>query len=101
MPSPRCACGCGGRAVQQHHAVKAQTIRREGGDPGDARWLVGMAVRCHLDHEHGNGRRKLPVWRLPDAVFEVARETFGAGRAFNELRRAYAGDDPRLDGLLS
>ena len=83
-----------------HHAVKAQTIRREGGNPRDPRWLVPLAVQCHLDHEHGNGRRKLPCWRLPDAVFVVAVETFGAGRAFNELRRAYAGGDPRLDRLL-
>lgn len=86
--------------MHDHHAVKAQVIAREGGNVRDRRWLVPLALACHFDHEHGPANRKLPLHVLPDAVFEVARETFGAGRAFNELRRVYVGGDPRLDALL-
>ncbi|MDQ3274639.1 MAG: hypothetical protein M3Q39_06300 [Actinomycetota bacterium] len=37
---------------------------------------------------------------LPDSVYEFAREVLGAGLAYNTLRRAYSGQDPRLEALL-
>lgn len=98
MAKPRCACGCGAPAVHRHHAVKEQTIEREGGNPRDPRWIIGLAFDCHLGHHGANGR--LPLRLLPDEVFAVAVETFGPGRAYNELRRAYTGADRRLDALL-
>lgn len=96
-----CATGCGQRAVHRHHAIKAQIIEREGGSSRDARWLLPLCLACHFNHEHGPMSAKLPLTVLPDAVFAVARVTFGAGRAFNELRRPYVGEDPRLDALLT
>jgi hypothetical protein len=93
----RCICGCGQRAVHRHHVVYAQAVEREGGDVTDARNLVPVAFSCHGAH-HGRSR-PFELRMLPDSVFEFARELLGAYGA-DYLRRRYAGDDPRLNGLL-
>jgi hypothetical protein len=38
---------------------------------------------------------------VPDAALEFATDLFGAEKAYNYLRRRYAGEDPRLDALLA
>jgi hypothetical protein len=64
----------------------------------DLRNLVDVAHDCHGAH-HARAR-PLPLWRLPDSVFEFARELLGAGKAYEYLRRRYCGADPRLEALL-
>lgn len=91
----RCVCGCGRRAVHQHHAVYRQHIL--GAELNDPRNLVPIAFDCHLAH-HGASKR-LPLSVLPDGVFEFAAELMGPG-AHGYLSRYYAGSDPRLDALL-
>lgn len=73
-------------------------MKRHGGDLRDDRNLIGLSVRCHLNH-HARARA-LPLAVLPDSVFEFARELLGAGLAYETLRRCYVGGDPRLDALL-
>lgn len=94
----RCVCGCGRRAVQQHHAVYVQELRRLGGSVKDRRNLVGVAYDCHGAH-HARVR-PLAAHVLPDSVFEFAYELMGAGAAYEYLRRRYSGGDPRLEELL-
>lgn len=93
---PRCVCGCGRRSVNQHHVVYRQHLR--GASPKDKRNLVPMAFECHGAHH--NRSRVLPLAALPDAAFEFASELMGEA-AYVYLRRRYAGDDPRLEALLS
>lgn len=103
----RCVCGCGRRAAQLHHVIYQQELRRIARAAGtsaraliaDPRNLVPVAFDCHGQH-HAAARR-LELWRLPDSVFEFAREVLGAGRAYEWLRRRYAGADPRLDALVA
>jgi hypothetical protein len=95
----KCAAGCGRRGVQQHHAVYEQEIRRRGGRLRDPRVLVPLCVRCH--ERHHSRVAPLPLWRLPDGVFEFAVELLGAGGAHEYLARRYAGGDPRHDALRS
>lgn len=113
MVKPKCACGCGQRAANRHHIVYQQTLRdvaRSAGRRGfrrrdvevslttDRRNLMWLAFDCHMAH---HGRSKvLPLVLLPDEAFEFARETLGAGVAYETLRRAYRGTDVRLDALL-
>lgn len=97
-PPLLCVCGCGVPAVHRHHVVYRQEIQREGGDVRDPRVLVPVAERCHARHH--SQMRPLQLARLPDRVFDFARELLGAGRAYEYLRRRYAGEDPRLDALL-
>jgi hypothetical protein len=114
---PRCVGGCGQRAVQLHHVVYRQELRRicrederRSGSGmryrplrlsevrADERNLVPVCAACHERHH----RRGVPLrlHMLPDSVFEFAVELMGAGAAFEYLRRRYAGRDPRLDALL-
>lgn len=99
MSKPRCIDGCGQRSAHQHHAIYRQHLRQHGGDPKDTRNLVPMAFDCHFAHH--SGARRLRLEALPDSVFEYAVELLGAGLAFETLGRYYAGDDPRLQALLS
>lgn len=91
-----CGCGCGERAVHSHHIVYRQHLR--GGRLDDCRNLLALAKFCH-DNHHGRSRT-LPLRVLPDEAFAFAAELFGAPRAYEYLRRYYAGDDPRLEALL-
>jgi len=93
-----CVCGCGQRAVHQHHVVTRQEIRHHGGDPKDERNLVPVAFDCHGAHH--SGAKRLLLSSLPDSVFEFAGELMG-GAAADYLARYYRGDDPRLATLLS
>lgn len=105
MARPRCVCGCGARGVHDHHVIYQQELRRAArrlGVPAsrllrDPRGLVPMAVACHAAHHDRS--RPLPLHRLPDEVFEFAREVLGAGPAQVYLARRYAGGDGRLDAL--
>jgi hypothetical protein len=110
----RCICGCGKRAVHDHHVVYEQVIERRyrelvrAGTPvrwrslaqcvNDPRNLVGIAFGCH-GGQHG-ASKKLRLERLPDRCFEFAAELLGPGRAYEYLKRRYAGPDARLDRLL-
>lgn len=100
--------------MQLHHAVYRQELRRiarerTAAGPPDVAWelilvtdrrnLVPLGPKCHAAH-HGRSR-PLPMHRLPDSVFEFAGEVLGAERAYEYLRRRYAGGDPRHDALLS
>ena len=103
-----CVCGCGERAVQRHHAIYVQELRRVAGPRSveremqlisDARNLLPIAHRCHERHHTRFG--VLPLTVLPDSVFEFAVEVLGAGAAYEYLRRHYAGDDARLRALMA
>ncbi len=96
-----CACGCGREALVLHHVCYQQHLRREGGDPGDARNMIPVHPRCH--ELHHSRARVFPVSMLPDSAFEYARELLGAGRAFDYIERYYriTEGDPRLDALLA
>lgn len=91
-------CGCRGRGVHGHHVVFRQEVVRRGGSLSDVRNIVLMTVVCHMNF-HARAMR-LEARKLPDSVFEFARELLGPGRAFNYLRARYVGADPRLDALL-
>lgn len=93
---PRCTA----RAVHKHHAVYEQAVQRAGGDLRDPRNLVPLCRDCHLTGQHQR-KRPLPLWVLPDSVFEFAAELLGAGAAYEYLARRYAGRDPRLDALVA
>jgi hypothetical protein len=92
----RCICGCGARAVHDHHVVFAQHLLPS--ERLDRRNLVPMALVCHGAHHSGSRRLSLHV--LPGPVFEFAAAALGRERAYNYLRRRYDGNDPRLDALL-
>lgn len=103
-----CACGCGRAGQNGHHVIYRQELRRraERGPGGvsyralivDRRNLVPMAFDCHGAH-HARSR-VLAMHRLPDSVFEFAREVLGVGPAWVYLSRHYAGHDDRLDALV-
>lgn len=95
---PRCACGCGQPSVARHHVITRQELRKHGGDPKDARNLVWVAFSCHGAHHSGSRRLRLEV--LPDSCFVFASELMGPAGA-DYLRRYYAGEDARLEALLS
>lgn len=93
-----CFCGCEQRSVHRHHVVTRQAMRSKNARLDDPRNLVDVDFRCHWAHH--NRSRPYALAMLPDSVFEFARETLGAGPAYEYLRRYYAGDDARLDALL-
>ena len=95
----RCICGCGKRAVHEHHAVYQQHIYRAGGNAEDIRNLVPVAFECHeLHHKRA---RTLELRMLPDSVYEFAAELYGREGAWSYLRRYYVGEDWRLEELLT
>lgn len=109
-----CICGCGRkRGLQLHHVIYRQELRRHvprapDGLPnivseiallGDRRNLIPVGPKCHAAHH--NRQRPFHLRWLPSETFEFAAETLGADRAYEYLRRRYAGDDPRLDALLT
>lgn len=106
MSSIVCICGCGKSPVIWHHVIYQQELRRVAGRDdalaerlrGDERGMVPMAQSCH--ERHHSRSAPLPLSALPDAAYVFAVEVLGVGRAFNYLRRLYAGDDPRLTALL-
>lgn len=101
-----CFCGCLEPAVQLHHAVTRQELRRIANKRNDGtkylvlaadpRNLVPVALACHGNHHSKSRPYTLAV--LPDSVYEFAAELMGP-RAFNWLRRYYAGFDRRHENL--
>lgn len=97
MAESRCVCGCGRTALPyRHHAIYQQHIPPS--TRKDERNLVAVSFDCHGAHHLQSRKLRLAV--LPDSVFEFGREVLGPGKAYNFLRRRYAGEDPRLDALL-
>lgn len=114
MARGKCACGCGRKhGLQRHHIVYQQEIRkvvsaehfaanfagpapvgREMALLADRRNIVMLGFDCHGAHH--NASRRLDLSRLPDSAFEFARELLGGDRAYEYLRRRYAGEDQRL-----
>ena len=94
-----CFCRWGDRAAQTHHCVYAQHCRNEGASTKDERNLVRVGLRCHAAHHNRTKPYHLSI--LPDSVFEFAEEVMGPARAFNYLRRYYAGEDRRLAALAT
>ncbi len=93
-------------AVHLHHVTRRSDIKRAAKENGwdyraltsDHRNLVPMAQLCHMNHHAHSVPLRLAV--LPDSVYEFAREVLGPGLAYNTLRRAHSGEDPRLEALL-
>ena len=106
MSRPRCFCGCGRPAIQQHHVIYRQELKKAAGtDPAarkklisDPRNLVWVASPCH--GRHHSRHTVFPLTLLPDAVFEFAAEVLGAGPGYIYLEKRYGGDDPRLEAML-
>lgn len=97
---PKVCERCGRRGyVERHHVIRGQVVRREHGDRYDPRNRLVLCPRCHPDGAQGAGR--LPIAAVPDAAFEFAADLLGPGKAYNELRRWYEGEDPRLEALLA
>jgi 5-methylcytosine-specific restriction endonuclease McrA len=94
---PECPGPVGKLAV--HHIVFRQELARCGGDIFDPRNAMTLCSSCHMSF-HRWGRGIDAAW-LPDSAFEFARETLGAGRAYEYLIRHYKGQDDRLDALLA
>lgn len=82
----RCAV-CGARAVQRHHVIAAQHLRRWARSQEwtkkerprrtqalltDPRNLMAVCVACHMSHE--NYSRRMARAQVPDAAWEFARE---------------------------
>lgn len=87
--------------VQQHHVVYRQEVEREGGDTGDARNALALCVTCHARHHGRQPGRVVELVVLRDENIEYAVDLLGAGRAYNYLRRRYAGSDPRVEALIA
>lgn len=84
--------------LEIHHAIYDQHIRAAGGNRYDTRAGMTVCARCHKRHHLRSV--VIPLVVVPDAVFGFASELFGAEGAYEYLRRYYAGEDPRLEGLL-
>ena len=95
-PPPNGKCeGCGKRGPRiRHHVVREQDVRREGGDPWDLdnAMLLGrfFVCRCHDDHHAPNGRRKLPLAKVPSAARGFAARLMGEDRALTYLLKHYS-----------
>lgn len=107
----RCeAAGCMARGVHRHHVVYEQHLRREWDGNADVRklWpryamlkndprnLMDLCVGCHLGRF---GHHRLSVKELSEDALDFAFELLGP-KAYDYLRRRYAGDDPRLETRL-
>lgn len=86
-----------GGKLALHHIVYRQHLASAGGDMWDLRNGLTCCTSCHMSH-HRRGA-VIPVALLPDDALAYAAETLGVA-AYDYLRRYYAGDDPRLEGLL-
>lgn len=91
---------CRGRRgrLRQHHVVYEQVVIREGGDKNDPANSITLCDGCHEAH-HAAGPGKLKLTAIPTAAVEFAFRLLGA-RAYDLLKRRYAGEDPRLEKEL-
>lgn len=107
----KCFCGCGARAVAEHHVIYRQELRwvarRRARDlprvslkalVEDPRNLVPVGLGCHRAHH--DRRQPFSLRKLPDSVYEFAAEVLGPGPAYVYLSKRYAGHDERLDALV-
>lgn len=85
--------------LDQHHVIYRQQLKRVGGDLWDGRNALALCASHHATHHHQI--TALALSALRDENYQFAVETLGADTAHNYLRRRYAGDDPRLDALLT
>lgn len=89
---------CGHRAVQQHHIVYQQHIRRDGGNLSAKRNLRPVCWDCH--ERHHNRSAVIRVSQLLDTELDWAFTLMGPA-AYDYFRRYYdPAGDTRLDGLL-
>jgi hypothetical protein len=77
--SPRVCVACGGRAVQRHHVLSRQALKKLARDATerrrlieDERNLVWVCVPCHMRHE--NAFRRLSFSVLPQEALDFAEE---------------------------
>ena len=96
--NPECPGGGKGK-LEQHHVVYEQHVRVEGGNPGDPRDGLTLCTICHTRHHRRVAT--LRVAALRDENFDFARELLGGPKAYEYLRRRYAGEDGRLLALLN
>lgn len=86
--------GCGRRGkLLRHHVFREQDVRREGGDPWDQdnAMLLGLyQCRCHLDHHAPNGRKRLPLAKVPPAAVAFGVRLMGEDRAHDYLATHYS-----------
>lgn len=69
---------CGrGRHVHGHHVVRAQDVRKAGGNVWDLRNRLSVCTECHLNHHHGSHRQRIAFEELMPENVEFARELFG------------------------
>ncbi len=89
------------RPAQQHHVIYKQHVRRARGnrrDPAaDQENALALCREIHHAQAHTGG---LPLTALRDENYAFAVNLLGAGKAYNYLRRRYAGVDLRLDAIL-
>jgi len=97
LPMYRCqAPDCIAPAVNRHHVMYEQHVRREGGDRWDSRNAMDLCGACHTSH-HRRGN-VLPTRSLPTAAVAFAQELLGIERAADYFRRYY--DDSEADPRL-
>lgn len=90
---------CGASGIERHHAIYEQHVVRE--DPEQRYNVANRVGLCVAHHKAHHARiNVLPLAALPDSVYAFAAELLGAPRAYEYLRRRYAGGDVRLDALL-
>lgn len=103
-PSTLTCQRCGKKKVQhQHHVVYKQHVRDNGGDINDPDNALGCCYDCHAGHHQPglDDDKRLKLTELRDENYQFATSLLGSGRAYEYLRRRYAGEDPRLDALLN
>lgn len=89
--------GCDKRAQQRHHVVYAQHVVRESGDVWHPDNALILCVSSHAKTHQG----RLELTDLRDENYRFAVDLLGAPRAYEYLKRRYAGADPRLDELIA
>lgn len=88
---------CKARAVARHHVVYRQHVERAKGDRWDP---TNMLRLCWAHHGSLHARGDFPLVALPSAALAFAGCLLGPA-AYDYLRRRYAGEDPRVDALLT
>lgn len=77
LADPLCA-SCGRAwAIHGHHVVRAQDVRKFGGDVWDLRNRMSVCTECHLNHHHGSYRQRLTSTILTFDNLLFMRELLG------------------------
>ena len=93
-----CACAAGRVASSSSNItilVRAQVVRREGGDPWDLRNAldVGTEAVCRCHARQHSAFQRIPLSRIPDAALDFIIELLGSERAALWLASHYSQDD--------